>query len=379
MLPLRRPLAAALALAAAACAAAPACLLDSSPIASGGAATTGTDTTAGGAAGSVAGGTAGGSAGGTGGAGGAGGGPTVNGDACPGTAIQISPYSPLQLAGIDTALATDGGEGTCGGDGSPDVVYQVTPAAGGRLTATLDAVSPFEGIVYARLTCDAPGSEKGCDAGAVTLPVKAGAPVFVIVDGEGSKPTGKFSLSLSLDGCGNGVLEGPEQCDDGDGESGDGCSDACAVECECPPDTDCDTFLVGTRCYALVRSPGKTWDQASIACQSWGGSLAVLATEGEIDAVEPSLDSDSGAMWIGATDLVAEGNFAWQNGEPWVYQNGKLPWEDHFFPPNEPNGGTGENCVEIYENGRLNDESCAQVHDYLCERAPAGAPPANAP
>jgi hypothetical protein len=141
------------------------------------------------------------------------------------------------------------------------------------------------------------------------------------------------------------------------------------VAAECTPFEDETTH----RCYALVKTPDVTWDGANMACQAWGGALAVLATQDEIDAILPSLSSIGGAFWIGAHDLAMEGSFAWQNGEPWMYENGQAPWANST----EPNGGINENCVELYQDGRFNDQACTDLRDHVCERAPAGTLPPN--
>ena len=39
-----------------------------------------------------------------------------------------------------------------------------------------------------------------------------------------------FSVPASAQVCGNNRLESPEECDDGNMTSGDGCSDGCVVE-----------------------------------------------------------------------------------------------------------------------------------------------------
>jgi uncharacterized repeat protein (TIGR01451 family) len=55
-------------------------------------------------------------------------------------------------------------------------------------------------------------------------------------DGEGARPAETTELVLTVTGgtpgpiCGNGLIEGAEECDDGGRVSGDGCSSACLVE-----------------------------------------------------------------------------------------------------------------------------------------------------
>lgn len=385
----RRPLVA-VALAAVASIALPACLLQSGPLPSGGGPQ---ETAEGGVAGAGpsggesvtggAGGEGGGAGGGNGGGGASGGGTgggsggSVYGDVCPGQPVSLSVYSNVQLANLSTIGATPDFKGSCGGEAEPDLVFQVTPKADGYLTVALSPGAQYKGFVYLRSACEDEGSQLDCGDGPFTRKVTKDSPVYVFVDGHDPQPSGEFTLKIALDGCGNSVIDGAEQCDDGNLVSGDGCSSDCLMECDCPSGTDCSKLQdVGSlHCYALVRGPDQSWDGANMACQLWGGTLAILAAQTEIDLVLPLLSSGDTPLWIGATDLVTEGEFAWQNGETFNYQNGDPPWNQHFFPPDEPNGGADENCLEIYDTGNLNDNSCSQIHDYLCERAPKGAPP----
>jgi cysteine-rich repeat protein len=379
-------------------AATPGCLLDSAPYAAAGVGAAGPGGAGGGTAGLGGGGTStsaggdttggtggvggvggsggvGGVTGGAGGSGGAGGG-VVDGDKCPGIPYSVDVYSYTHITGGDTTMAANDVGSNCGGGTAPDVVYKVTPTSGGQLVITLDAFSPYKGFIHVWSDCDDPTTElpSGCGPGPVKVPVQKDTPVFVYVDGLEPKPSGEFQLDLYLDGCSNGTIEPDhEECDDGNILFFDGCSDTCDVECDCPDSaTDCAAFEhVGTHhCYALVKAPDASWDAASTTCKGWGGTLAVLATQDEINAVEPSLSS--GEMWIGANDLAVEDKFAWLNGEPWLYPNKQSPWDDNGLAENEPNGGVNENCVEIYSNGIINDDVCSKTIDYLCERPPAG-------
>ena len=64
----------------------------------------------------------------------------------------------------------------------------------------------------------------------------------------------------------------------------------------------------------------------------------------------------------GGTDETIEGNWQWITGEAWSYTN----WN-----AGEPNGGTGENCIEYQDNEQWNDESCNSEREaYLVEYEP---------
>ncbi|XP_013379233.1 pulmonary surfactant-associated protein A-like [Lingula anatina] len=68
----------------------------------------------------------------------------------------------------------------------------------------------------------------------------------------------------------------------------------------------------------------------------------------------------TGSIWLGADDIVQDGDWRWNaaNGEPVDYSE----WR-----PNEPNGGSGENCMELFSDGAWNDESCSSARAFLCE------------
>lgn len=395
-------------------AAAPGCLLDASPYATGGSAasqtgsggggeggartttgagaSTSTDGSGGGASGpggsgsggagaaGAAGGAGGsggaGGTGGAGGAGGAGGGPVV-GDKCPGEATTIDVYQSVTLSG-DTAQATDDyGSGTCGGGDAPDLVYEVTVTGKGLLTLELDADPPYQGFLHLRSVCNDPNEQIDCSEQPLELQVLPGDVIYVFVDGKITQPSGTFDLQLYLEGCGNGIIELAEECDDGNKILGDGCDSECLVTCTSQGSgtTDSDLYLdpETLHCYLLSFDPNKSWGEAQADCVAWGGHLAGLSTTGEIADVLPLLSGTFEDVWIGGSDTAADGQFKWVNGEPWSYVNGQAPWNHS----SEPNGGTNENCLEIYKAGGLNDESCSTSQNYLCERPPPGmAPPA---
>ncbi|KAK3603507.1 hypothetical protein CHS0354_030360 [Potamilus streckersoni] len=70
-----------------------------------------------------------------------------------------------------------------------------------------------------------------------------------------------------------------------------------------------------------------------------------------------------GGVWVGATDLVFEGEWVWSESQ------GKLP-EQHYtnWYPGEPNNlGSNENCLTIINSGYWNDIACSTLLHYLCE------------
>lgn len=101
----------------------------------------------------------------------------------------------------------------CNGQ-SAEVVYQVTPAESGYMTAWLtNAGTAFDAILYVRSSCNDQaellcndnegGNNRGGDL--LSLPVQAGVPVFLFVDGFMNQ-SGAFDLRLDL--------SSGEACDD---------------------------------------------------------------------------------------------------------------------------------------------------------------------
>lgn len=84
-----------------------------------------------------------------------------------------------------------------------------------------------------------------------------------------------------------------------------------------------------------------SWGRARQIAQTWSGYLAVPATAEENDWLtqESCLLADVVRAWTGLNDLLEEGTFAWENGEPLVYTN--------WFPGNPSNSEGNEDCGEV--------------------------------
>jgi cysteine-rich repeat protein len=117
-----------------------------------------------------------------------------------------------------------------------DKFYSVTPPAAGVLSMRLEPVG-FDGVLVWRDVCATDGVPLACVtdglAGAaeeLSVAVEAEKTYFLIVDG--TSGMGPFSLKASLrpPGCGDSFKVSPEECDDGNLVSGDGCSATCRLE-----------------------------------------------------------------------------------------------------------------------------------------------------
>lgn len=294
------------------------------------------------------------------------------GERCPGAYAAVWRDSEVVLRGTTKGAGDDAAIPDCGLAGAEDVVYAILPQESGSLTVKQDN-GLDDGVVYLMNTCEdgLPLFECGGDPPAVL--VHKGDVVYVTVDGQDFSSAGRYALRLSLDGCGDGIIDPDEECDDGNLDGGDGCA-KCVVECEGFADgeeaealtyKDPDTH----HCYWLVAAATATFDDASSDCLSHGASaLASLSTVEEIGSVGRLLSASTFFVWIGAKDYGVE-QFGWLGEEEWTYENGQEPWF-----PGEPSAMPEEPCVEISPNGELNDQVCSSLRAYLCERTVVGEP-----
>jgi cysteine-rich repeat protein len=166
---------------------------------------------------------------------------TLPGDTC-GNAI------PVTASGTFTGTYTgyfndeDPGDSGCTGfsEVGPDVIYAVTMGAGQLLQATLTPNDSQDVALYVLTDCGQPvtscaaGADNGSggDAETVSYTSATAQTVYLVVDGYSDfNLAGPYSLALSVSTpmCGNGVLEGAEQCDDGNTTAGDGCT-GCVID-----------------------------------------------------------------------------------------------------------------------------------------------------
>ena len=107
-----------------------------------------------------------------------------------------------------------------------------------------------------------------------------------------------------------------------------------------------------------------------------GANLVSIQTQAENDCIVASLvnmglNSVNDVIWIGLNDEAVEGTFVWYDQSPVTYTN---------WASGEPNNnGSGEDCVQIYPDGRWNDLPCgignakSVIEVNLCPVINAGA------
>lgn len=133
-----------------------------------------------------------------------------------------------------TSTSTPSG---CSGSG-PNAIYAITPDVDGSMTAKLVA-SYDNATLHIRTECDQSATQLDCKEATdtlqnleLTVPVKAGLPHYVVVDSSSSTYKGDYRLEVTVNPaqCGNKIIDGTEQCDDGNVAAGDGCSADCKLE-----------------------------------------------------------------------------------------------------------------------------------------------------
>jgi Lectin C-type domain len=303
-------------------------------------------------------------AGGMGGAGTGGEPPSIDPETCPGADVRLSPISPVTMPGTLKGRNHDVTPSCLkGGMAQPDVIYRVFPETDGTLKVSLEGDGDFKGSLSIRSSCEdsVVPVEFGCDekTSVQRAWVRANAPYYVVVDGAPSN----FSITFTLMKCGDGITQDLEECDGG------GCKGClvCDRAGEFWDDQD-----KKQRCYKLVTTTA-SFAAARQGCLDWGGDLAGINDKGELDLVRGTASvTQAGDLWVGGYAREARCSYVWTDGEP------GFPWVG--FATGEPSstaGTTSEPCLGLVQSGTpphgMDDQPCATMRSYLCERAPAGS------
>jgi cysteine-rich repeat protein len=188
--------------------------------------------------------------------------------------------------------------------------------------------------------------------------------------GSSSSPTSASGGAASSGGgrvgplCGDGTIEGPEECDDSNQAPGDGCHD-CSVQC-----SGVDEFEDPLTHACYWHGPALTWPESVAECEAWGGFLATVTSQAELDFVRAHVAEQS---WLGGNEIATEGAWVWDNGETWSFE----AW--NAGEPNDANGKTDEDCLEFYDNTAdaepfgFADADCPQIQRAICERPAPGS------
>ena len=106
------------------------------------------------------------------------------------------------------------------------------------------------------------------------------------------------------------------------------------------------------------RYPAASYGAADSQCKSDGSFLAIPRSEAENDFFASLLPNED--IWIGINDIEQEGSFVGVDGSNISYTN----WYG-----GQPNGGTGQNGVEIWNTesiGVWNDREVSDPNMFIC-------------
>lgn len=113
----------------------------------------------------------------------------------------------------------------------------------------------------------------------------------------------------------------------------------------CPPATPAGyTYRTSFgNSYYYSQNALSNFNTANNNAENAGGHLASITSAAEKNAIAAS---GAGFSWIGGRDTETEGSWKWDNCENFSYTN---------WCPGEPNGGAGENYLEMEVGGCFND------------------------
>ncbi|HTJ81179.1 MAG TPA: hypothetical protein VL400_05625 [Polyangiaceae bacterium] len=208
----------------------------------------------------------------------------------------LATFDLLTTTSLDGSTLTGSSltDGSCIGADSPEVIFRtVVPTAG-----TLTLGVPTDHGVHLRGGCTLADTEVACavpgeGGGTITVPVYTGEELTVVVEAEDPLLAGPFSVPLTFvsEGCGNGVLDQGETCDDANAVAGDGCSQACGTEvdvlCE-----EATPIPVGTTDLAMTPTTSVTLAPCAPAIASARSTLSFTPTSTGTLSLLVSSDAD---------------------------------------------------------------------------------------
>jgi cysteine-rich repeat protein len=219
-------------------------------------------------------------------------------------------------------------------------------------------------------------------AGTGQMPSEGGAEGEPMTgDGGADEGTGGAPPEPPEPVCGNGKLEGTEECDDGGHAGKDGCSANCEVVCSDFDDEESEAVeSADGHCYNGYDSAD--FEGAQAACAELGGHLATIssAAENEIAAGFVNNSKFIGGFEALDAELIDErdgskGTYQWVTGEAFDYENWGQEQPDQ--DARRCSGGfTGDwcysHCASMDGAGNWRAQRCDLEDGYVCEWEPAG-------
>ncbi|NOY94667.1 MAG: hypothetical protein GXP55_26110 [Deltaproteobacteria bacterium] len=189
----------------------------------------------------------------------------------------------------------------------------------------------------------------------------------VDADGDGhGDPAGIITMACEAP---SGQANPRDDCDDTNGDIYPGAPEVCnAIDDDCDGMRDeegcpCDVLENGGHVYLFCAAAN--WTSARDTCTDNGYQLVTIDGEAENSFVRSEASArGAGDVWIGYNDRGSNGSFVWQ-GPDSSYRN----WSG-----GEPNNGgcpldigCHEDCVELFSDGRWNDQACDDSRFFVCE------------
>jgi cysteine-rich repeat protein len=282
----------------------------------------------------------------------------LEGDTCATAAVLLLSEGPprvlnglttVGLANTNTVGSTPMGVCNSGVGTAPDAVFELRPQTAGALTVRVQGGLGMDPVIGLRgnacVTSGVVPANNGAvcadataagDVETVRLGVTAGEPYWLYVDGKAGS-SGPYTLEAVLEpvGCGNGVVEPGETCDDRNTRSNDGCSATCQDEC------------------VVASPPDSTW-AAPLVVPSYCTRFTVTGA-----AIVPATDADYYRVTIPAGRQLTAETFTTAVGS---CSTGDTVATVHGVSGSEPTGGT---CSEVAGELVCDDDSgvgsCSRV------------------
>lgn len=176
----------------------------------------------------------------------------IEGSDCTNPTI-FGPGDTGSISGTTSNAGNDFTPSCVGSSAADDVVVEWTPLSDGSYTINTFG-STFDTVLSILDDCSDLAIELACNDDAqgtqsqIIVDASAGIPLFIVVDGFATQ-SGNFTLNITFGGagvCGDGVIDGEEECDDGNNTSGDSCHSDVDASCEGTTKIICTTIEVIT-------------------------------------------------------------------------------------------------------------------------------------
>jgi len=117
--------------------------------------------------------------------------------------------------------------------------------------------------------------------------------------------------------------------------------------------------------YVFIDSQ-KSWWEAALYCKEMGSHLAVIQNKDQNDEFVNIMKEKRQSVWIGLSDVLAEGSFSWVDGKTDFDSNTFSNWAAGQ-PDNNPGGNA--DCVDVnFPSGQWMDDQCEIRKPFACMR-----------